>query len=74
VDLFAYPFGDADARVAQAVTEAGFQAAFVESPVDVGCDAMAIPRVGIHCSKSWYLATKLSGLHDRPIRGRVLSN
>jgi peptidoglycan/xylan/chitin deacetylase (PgdA/CDA1 family) len=73
VDIFAYPFGDTDARVVRTAEEAGFRAAFVESPVEVDSPAMTIPRVGIHSSRSWYLASKLSGLHDRPLRGKVLS-
>jgi peptidoglycan/xylan/chitin deacetylase (PgdA/CDA1 family) len=73
VELFAYPFGDADARVARAVAAAGFRAAFVEGRLPIEPPHLAIPRVGIHGSRPWYLAAKLSGLHERPLEGRVLA-
>ncbi len=72
VDLFAYPYGDADERVAGAVASAGFRAAFVEQPLPISQAHLAIPRVGIHRPGPPYLAAKLSGLHDRPLRGRVI--
>jgi peptidoglycan/xylan/chitin deacetylase (PgdA/CDA1 family) len=72
VDLFAYPFGDADARVTRAVLDAGFRAAFVEGKLPLEPSAMAIPRVGLHSAQTWYLAAKLSGLHEPPFVGEVL--
>lgn len=72
VDLFAYPFGDADERVAAAVAGAGFRAAFVEQLLPISQAHLAIPRVGIHRPGRPYLAAKLSGLHDRPLSGRVI--
>ncbi len=71
VDLFAYPFGDADQRVASAVAEAGFRAAFVEGRLPIAPAHLAISRVGIHASQPWYLAAKLSGLYDQPLTGSV---
>lgn len=73
VDLLAYPFGDADDRVAQAVEAAGFRAAFVESPCRIEPAHLAIPRIGIHQCEPWYLASKLSGLHGRPSTGSILA-
>jgi len=73
VDLFAYPYGDADNRVACAVSEAGFRAAFVEGPLPIEFAAMAIPRVGLHGARPWYMAAKLSGLYDRPLMGKIFS-
>ena len=74
VDLFAYPFGDADERVARAVAAAGFRAAFVEERLPIEPVYLGIPRVGLHSAMPWYLATKLSGLHDRPLAGAVFSS
>lgn len=73
VDLFAYPFGDADRRVAQVVAAAGFRAAFVEDRLPIEPAHLAVPRVGIHASSPWYLAAKLSGLQGPPLTGRVLA-
>jgi peptidoglycan/xylan/chitin deacetylase (PgdA/CDA1 family) len=64
VDLFAYPFGDADVRVSKAVGEAGFRAAFVEGQLPIEPPHMAIPRIGIHQPEPWYLAAKLSGIRE----------
>lgn len=72
IDLFAYPFGDTDDRVARAVEAAGFRAAFVEGPVTIASTHLAIPRVGIYRSESWYLAAKFSGLRDRPLFNKVV--
>jgi len=73
VDLFAYPYGEADNRAARAVAEAGFRAAFVETPLPIEIAAMAIPRVGLRGAQPWYMAAKLSGLYDHPLMGKVLS-
>jgi peptidoglycan/xylan/chitin deacetylase (PgdA/CDA1 family) len=67
VDLFAYPFGAANPRVARFVEEAGFQAAFAEDKLTDLPLHMAIPRVGLYGSEPWYLSVKLSGLVRRPI-------
>lgn len=72
VDLFAYPFGDTNARVARQVEDAGFSAAFVETPVAVESSGFAIPRIGIHDSRSWYLSAKLSGLKQRALEPEPL--
>jgi peptidoglycan/xylan/chitin deacetylase (PgdA/CDA1 family) len=73
ISLFAYPFGDANDRVALIVKEAGYRAAFLEDPRPIGIRYLAIPRVGIHRTERWYLAAKLSGLHDRPLTEGLLS-
>lgn len=73
VDFFAYPFGDADDRVVRAVDEAGYRAAFVEGRLPIGLSRHAIPRVGIHRPNPWYLSTKLSGLHESPVIGSILT-
>jgi len=67
VDLFAYPTGDYDRRVAEAVRAAGYRAAFAEDPRGVGLPSYEIPRVGLYSAESPYLSVKLSGLHRRPV-------
>lgn len=67
VDLFAYPAGDYDLRVARAARAAGYRAAFVEDAVGVGLPAYEIPRVGLYAAHPSYLAAKLSGLYRRPL-------
>ena len=69
VDFFAYPYGDYDRRVAEAVREAAYRAAFVEDPRRLGLPELEIPRVGLYSSDAAYLALKLSGLHRRPWKG-----
>jgi peptidoglycan/xylan/chitin deacetylase (PgdA/CDA1 family) len=46
VDLFAYPYGDVDCRVADAVRTAGYSAAFAlrHRPVHAWCDRFNVPR------------------------------
>lgn len=68
VDLFAYPTGDYDRRVAQAVRAAGYRAAFVEESRNLGLGRWEIPRLGLYSADQAYLAAKLSGLHRRPLR------
>ena len=63
VDLFAYPTGDYDLRVARAARAAGYRAAFAQDPIGVGLPAYEIPRVGLYAADPPYLAAKLSGLH-----------
>ncbi len=67
VDLVAYPAGDYDERVARAVRDAGYRAAFAEDPVGVGLPDYEIPRVGLYFSDPPYLAAKLSGLHRKAL-------
>ena len=68
VDLFAYPKGDYDLRVARAVRDAGYRAAFAEDPVGAGLPDFEIPRIGLYAHDAAYLSAKLSGLHRRPWR------
>ncbi len=68
VDLFAYPTGDYDRRVASAVRAAGYRAAFALDSRAVGMPAFEIPRVGLYGSAPGYLALKLSGLHRPPLQ------
>ena len=74
VDLFAYPSGDYDSRVARAVRDAGYRAAFAEDPVGIDLPVYEIPRVGLYASDPPYLAAKLSGLHRRVLpQERILA-
>lgn len=68
VDLVAYPTGDYDERVAQAVRASGYRAAFALDSVDVGVEGYEIPRIGLYSDRPWYLAAKLSGLHRPGLR------
>ena len=68
VELFAYPSGDYDRRVAEAVRGAGYRAAFVEESRGLGLGRWEIPRVGLYSAGPGYLAAKLCGLHRRPLR------
>ncbi len=74
VDLFAYPTGDYDLRVARAVRDAGYRAAFAQDavgfakePAGIGLPAYEIPRIGLYAADPPYLAAKLSGLHRRAL-------
>lgn len=67
VDLFAYPAGDYDLRVARAVRAAGYRAAFAEDSREVGLPPYEIPRVDLYDCRAPYLAAKLSGLHRRAL-------
>ncbi len=68
VDLFAYPTGDYDRRVAEATRQAGYRHAFaVDSPAREPA-GYEIPRVGIYATGPAYLGAKLSGLHRRALR------
>lgn len=68
VDLFAYPTGDYDRRVAEGARAAGYRAAFVEESRNLGLGRWEIPRLGLYSADKAYLAAKLSGLHRRPLR------
>lgn len=71
VDLFAYPYGDYDRRVLEAVENAGYRAAFAENSRRLGRRPFEIPRVGLYSSNAAYLSLKLSGLYRRPLRQRT---
>jgi peptidoglycan/xylan/chitin deacetylase (PgdA/CDA1 family) len=70
VKLFAYPSGDYDRRVAEAVQAAGYEAAFAEEPLGLGMDRFEIPRIGVYSDAHSYLSAKLSGLFQPPLRGK----
>ena len=65
VSLFAYPAGDYNRGVAEAVKAAGYLAAFAEDTRHVGMPAFEIQRIGIYAAGPVYLSLKLSGLHRR---------
>jgi len=71
VELFAYPTGDYDQNVAEAVRSAGYQAAFAVDTRNLGLPAFEIPRISIYFANRAYLSLKLSGLHRRAIRGQL---
>ncbi len=68
VELFAYPTGDYDRRVAEATRRAGYRRAFAVDSSRQGPAGFEIPRVGIHAADPAYLGAKLSGLHRRALR------
>jgi peptidoglycan/xylan/chitin deacetylase (PgdA/CDA1 family) len=68
VKYFAYPTGDYDFKVIDAVRAAGYMAAFAENSRQIGNSLFEIPRVGIYSSGQDYLAAKLSGLYRKPIK------
>jgi len=65
IHLFAYPTGDYNQNVTQAVIETGYQSAFVMDSQNLGAPRYEIPRVGIYNAAQHYLSLKLSGLHRR---------
>lgn len=67
VDLFAYPSGDYDLRVLQAVAVSGYRAAFALDTRRLGELSFEIPRIGIYASHPAYLGSKMSGLHRRAL-------
>ena len=67
VELFAYPTGNYDRRVADAVHAVGYRAAFVEESRGLGLGRWEIPRIGLYSARPAYLAAKLSGLYRRPL-------
>jgi peptidoglycan/xylan/chitin deacetylase (PgdA/CDA1 family) len=72
VDYFAYPYGNYNHTVAQAAQSVGFRTAFAVDTLHTGLPAYEIPRVGIYDSHPDYLNLKLSGLHRRPLREKIL--
>jgi peptidoglycan/xylan/chitin deacetylase (PgdA/CDA1 family) len=67
VSLFAYPTGDYNRAVAEAVKLCGYRAAFAENIRHVGMPAFEIQRIGIYAAGPAYLSLKLSGVHRRAI-------
>jgi len=63
VDLFAYPTGDYDRTVAEAVSAAGYRAGFAVGNRKVGLPGFEIPRAGIYYADPAYISLKLIGLH-----------
>lgn len=67
VTLFAYPAGQYNAAVVEAVQRAGYTAAFgVENGPDT-IPKYEIPRIGLYAADPAYLGLKLSGLYRRPL-------
>lgn len=73
VDCFAYPYGDYNRSVAEAVQQAGYRAAFAVIPQRVGLPTYEIPRLDLYSARPDYLSVKLSGLHLPALRGPVFS-
>ena len=69
-ESFAYPFGDADGRVREAVGAAGFVTAAGLSPLAFGReDRLEWPRVGVwHGEPDWRFRAKVLGITNR-LRG-----
>tara|TARA_Y100000996_G_scaffold394381_1_gene358682 strand:- start:1013 stop:1864 length:852 start_codon:yes stop_codon:yes gene_type:complete len=68
VKYLAYPFGDYNKKVIDAVQKSGYQLAFgVDKINNLGQLNFEIPRIGIYSSEIPYLAAKLSGLYSRPV-------
>lgn len=67
VDYFAYPTGDYNQVVIDAIREAGYRAAFAVETKRLGDPQYEIPRIGLFDSDPIYLALKLSGFHRRPL-------
>lgn len=72
IEYFAYPAGDYNRPVAEAVRRAGYRAAFAEDSRGVGLPAYEIPRVGIYAADPLYLGLKLSGLRWPALRAPIL--
>jgi peptidoglycan/xylan/chitin deacetylase (PgdA/CDA1 family) len=68
VEWFAYPTGNYDRRVAQAVQDAGYRAAFAVDALGIAPAQYEIPRLGLYASDPAYLSLKLSGLYQPYIR------
>lgn len=74
VNLFAYPTGDYNRKVTEAVRDFGYRAAFSTDPYNAGLPTFEIPRVGIYYSAPSYLSLKLSGLHRKPIKKKLMAD
>jgi peptidoglycan/xylan/chitin deacetylase (PgdA/CDA1 family) len=75
VGLIAYPYGAYDRRVLDATRQAGYEYGFalgtrLLGPRSPGMLRYQIPRLHVEIADPFYLATKLSGLDRRPLRGR----
>ena len=68
VDLFAYPTGDYNAQVAEAVRNAGYKYAFALNSKHVAPPRYEIPRIYLRFSHPYYLDVKFSGFYSRPVR------
>jgi peptidoglycan/xylan/chitin deacetylase (PgdA/CDA1 family) len=73
IDLFAYPKGEFNETVIKAVQAAGYKAAFALDRHKMGTSAFNIPRIGLYSADTAYLDLKLSGLYQRPLKGRLLT-
>ena len=73
INLFAYPGGEYDSRVAEAVRDSGYRAAFAIADHKTGLPIYNIPRIGIYDHKPAYLSLKLSGLY-RPAIDTLTAN
>ena len=68
VKYLAYPSGDYNEKVINAVKESGYELAFgIDKINNLGQLNYEIPRIGIYSSEIPYLAAKLSGLYSSPI-------
>ena len=68
VKYFAYPSGDYNKKVINAVKESGYEMAFgIDKIQNLGQLNFEIPRIGIYSSDIPYLAAKLSGLYSGPV-------
>jgi peptidoglycan/xylan/chitin deacetylase (PgdA/CDA1 family) len=74
VDLFAYPTGEYDLRVMEAVRETGYHAAFAVIPRHIGLPCYEIPRIDLYSSQPAYLGMKLSGIYHPALRRALLEN
>ena len=68
VKYLAYPSGDYNEKVINAVSESGYELAFgIDKIKNLGQINFEIPRIGIYSSEIPYLAAKLSGLYSSPL-------
>ncbi|MCE9644895.1 MAG: polysaccharide deacetylase family protein [Chloroflexi bacterium] len=67
VDFFAYPTGDYNWTVMDAVKNAGYHAAFAVDSLELGSPLFEISRIGLYQTNFAYLTLKLSGLHRAPL-------
>ena len=68
VKYLAYPSGDYNEKVINAVKESGYELAFgIDKIKNLGHIKFEVPRIGIYSSKIPYLAAKLSGLYSSSV-------